>query len=116
MPEEQEERRTHARGRRDEDQSTIGELTLRLKKLEELREQDLSLHKQAMDVVLTELKAIRAQNETQLEMMTAWNSAKGFVKTVQTVGGALLWVGKVSAVIAAFWVAFIAAVKYGGGR
>jgi len=109
-----EERR--AQRRRADDQRAVGDLTGRLRRLEELREEDLQLHQKSMDELksqlLPELKAIRAQNETQLEIMKAWNSAKGFVKSVQTIGSVMTWVAKIVAVGAALW----AAIHYGGGE
>jgi len=107
-----EERRTEKR--RADDHRAVGELTTRLKRLEELREQDLLLHEAALNALqsqlMEELRAIRAQNEVQLEIMSAWNNAKGFVKGVQLIGRVTKWLAGFVAAVGAIW----ALLHYGG--
>jgi len=110
MPDEL-ERRTHKRRAEDAKQcDNCEDLAIRMRRLEEEREAGMVLSKQSLDALLDEVRAIRAQNETQLEIMTAWNSAKGFVKTVQLIGRVATWIVKIAAVLAALW----ALLRYGG--
>ncbi|HEY6019804.1 MAG TPA: hypothetical protein VIY48_07835 [Candidatus Paceibacterota bacterium] len=61
---------------------------------------------------LVELETIRKQNDTQLEIMTAWNNAKGFVRTIGMMGTVAKWVGSVSAALAVI----LASLHWGGGK
>lgn len=103
MTDATEERRGHHR--RDADKLPASEL-------QELRATVTRLEGELEDMratVLKELRTIRKQSETQLEIMEAWNNAKGFVRTVQTLGRVATWVVRIAAVIAALW----ALIHYG---
>lgn len=106
------ERRTQKRRSEDASQcESCADLAERVLRLEQEREADMVLNKQALDALLEEVRAIRAQNETQLEIMTAWNSAKGFVKGMQLIGSVTKWIAGVVAAIGALW----AVIHYGRG-
>lgn len=109
-----EEERRHA-VRRSEDQCTGADCPAAVLEgeLKELKATVVRLEEEATALrndVLEELRAIKKQNDTQLEIMAAWNSAKGFVKTVQVIGRVATWIVKITAVLAALW----ALLRYGG--
>jgi hypothetical protein len=64
---------------------------------------------------LAELRAIREQNQTQLEIMTAWNNAKGFVHTVRFLGRLLKWVGGITGAVIGLYALFKHGVSGNGG-
>ena len=105
------ERRTNKRRAEDAEQcDNCAGLAERVRRLEKEREADMILNQKSLDALLDEVKAIRVQNDTQLEIMTAWNNAKGFVKSVQLIGSVAKWIAGFVAAIAAF----AAAIHYGG--
>lgn len=59
--------------------------------------------------VLTKVHTIEGQNQTQLEMMEAWNNTKGFVKTVVILGKVAKFIAVTGGAVATVW----AAIKYG---
>lgn len=114
------ERRMHMR-RSSDKESCAGcdALAEKVRHIAEEREADILLQKQELEAlrreVMSELKMIRAQGATQLEIMTAWNNAKGFVKSVQTIGRVMTWMAKISAVGAFLWAAMHFGGNGGGG-
>ncbi len=58
-----------------------------------------------MRQALSELKELKAQSKTQLEIMTVWNNAKGFVRTLSMLGTVAKWIAGVTAAIGAIWLA-----------
>ena len=110
MPSEQteERRKPGSSGRRTVD-DTIKALAMELTELQTSVKQLEEDNKTLREQLLEDIRAIRSQSETQLEIMQAWSNAKGFVRTIQMLGRVATWLLKIAAVLTGLW----AAVKYG---
>ena len=60
-------------------------------------------NQEAIEIIIHDLKSIKNQLATVTEILTAWNNAKGFVKTIKFMGDAIKWAAPVVAAITAYW-------------
>lgn len=58
---------------------------------------------EAIEIIIHDLKSIKNQLATVTEILTAWNNAKGFIKTVKFIGDAIKWAAPAIAAITAYW-------------
>lgn len=62
--------------------------------------EELKSHK---DDIIDKLDQMQAKLDAVAEIMTAWNNAKGFVSTLQTIGTVAKWMTVTGAAFAAMW-------------
>ena len=52
----------------------------------------LEAHAEVMDGIFQKLESIEKCQKDTIEMLAAWNNAKGFVTTMKTFGVLILWI------------------------
>lgn len=56
-----------------------------------------------VSLIHDDLKGIKEELKKVAEVVEAWEDAKGFVKTIRTIGEVAKWIAVVSAAVAAIW-------------
>ena len=67
---------------------------------------ETQLHSDLQELLVGQEKMI-ANQETILEIVTAWNNTKGFVKTLVMISTVLKWLVFVCATVAGIWYALV---------
>ena len=67
---------------------------------------ETQLHSDLQELLVGQEKMI-ANQETILEIVTAWNNTKGFVKTLVMISTVLKWLVVVCATVAGIWYALV---------
>lgn len=56
-----------------------------------------------IEILRSDMAEVKEAVLSMKEIIGAWNDAKGFVKTIRTIGNVLRWTALVGATIGAFW-------------